>query len=70
MYRRGGFGYGEVKKQLVEVAEAFFADARSRRAKLENDPDYVTGVLHEGAQRASAKASEVLARAQKACGMG
>ena len=70
MYRRGGFGYGEVKKQLVEVAEAFFADARSRRATLENDPDYVTGVLDEGAQRASAKASEVLARAQNACGMG
>jgi len=54
----------------VEVAEAFFADARSRRTTLENDADYVTGVLDEGAQRASAKASEVLARAQNACGMG
>ncbi len=68
-YRRGGFGYGEIKKQLVEVAESFFADARERRARLEKDPDYVSGVLEEGAKRARAKASVVLARAQKACGM-
>ena len=69
-YRRGGFGYGEIKKQLVEVAESFFAEARERRATLEKDADYVSGVLEEGAKRARAKASVVLARAQKACGMG
>ena len=69
-YRRGGFGYGEIKKQLVEVAESFFAEARDRRATLEKDPDYVTGVLEKGALSARAKASEVLARAQEACGMG
>ncbi len=68
-YRRGGFGYGEIKKQLVEVAESFFAEARERRATLEKDADYVSGVLEEGAKRARAKASVVLARAQKACGM-
>jgi len=69
-YRRGGFGYGEIKKQLVEVAESFFSGARDRRATLEKDPDYVSGILEEGARRARAKASEVLARAQQACGMG
>jgi len=68
-YRAGGFGYGEVKKKLAEVAELFFAEARARRATLEKDPDYVSGVLKDGAERARTKASEVLARVQQACGM-
>jgi tryptophanyl-tRNA synthetase len=68
-YRAGGFGYGEVKKKLAEVAESFFAEARARRAKLEKDPDYISGVLKDGAERARIKASEVLARVQQACGM-
>jgi len=68
-YRAGGFGYGEVKKKLAEVAESFFAEARARRATLEKDPDYISGVLKDGAERARTKASEVLARVQQACGM-
>ena len=32
LYRRGGFGYGEVKKALAEAAERFFGEARARRA--------------------------------------
>ena len=31
MYRRGGFGYGEVKKALAELAADYFAPARARR---------------------------------------
>src|SRR4029077_6204609 len=30
MYRRGGFGYGEVKKALADQAEKFFAEPRER----------------------------------------
>jgi tryptophanyl-tRNA synthetase len=70
MYHRGGFGYGEVKKQLADAAELFFATARQRRSELENDRDYVRGVLDEGAQKARSKAAEVLARVQTACGVG
>lgn len=69
MYRRGGFGYGEVKKQLADAAESFFATARQRRSELENDRDYVRGVLDEGARKARSKAAEVLARVQTACGV-
>jgi tryptophanyl-tRNA synthetase len=68
-YRRGGFGYGEVKKQLAEVAEAFFADARTRRAELERDEDQVRQILADGAARAREKAAEVLDRAKRACGV-
>ncbi len=31
LYRRGGFGYGEVKKALADAADRYFAEARQRR---------------------------------------
>ncbi|MCA9187598.1 MAG: tryptophan--tRNA ligase, partial [Planctomycetales bacterium] len=69
MYRRGGFGYGEVKKKLAQAAEDYFADARARRADLANRPDDIRDILADGAQRARQKASQVLDRAQQNCGL-
>jgi tryptophanyl-tRNA synthetase len=69
MYRRGGFGYGEVKKALAELAERFFAEPRARRAELAARPEKVREILADGANRARKKASEVLRRAQTACGV-
>ncbi len=69
LYRKGGFGYGLVKKALADKADEFFSGARELRAKLENDPDYVRDVLDQGAKRASEKAAEVLDRAMSACGL-
>ena len=68
-YRKGGFGYGEVKKALADAAEAFFAEARARRAELAAAPDRVNQILGDGASRARRKASEVLKRAQQHCGL-
>jgi tryptophanyl-tRNA synthetase len=68
-YRRGGFGYGEVKKALVEAAAEFFADARRRREQLESDPGRIEAILADGAARARVKAADVLARARRACGL-
>jgi tryptophanyl-tRNA synthetase len=70
LYRRGGFGYGTIKKELVKVAEGYFAEPRERRRELEADPDRVRQILSDGAVRARRKASEVLQRAQRACGLG
>ncbi|MDO4856642.1 MAG: tryptophan--tRNA ligase [Thermoguttaceae bacterium] len=70
MYRRGGFGYGQVKKELARIAEEYFAPIRERYAKYIADPDYVRDVLKTGAARARAKAAEVLDRAQSNCGIG
>lgn len=69
LYRRGGFGYGEVKKALADAAERFFAEPRARRADLVARPDYVRQVLADGAQRARKKAGQVLERAKRACGL-
>ncbi|MDR2643294.1 MAG: tryptophan--tRNA ligase [Planctomycetaceae bacterium] len=68
-YRRGGFGYGEVKKELVVLAESYFAEARKRREELAAKPEYVRNVLADGAKRATKKAAEVLDRVKKSCGI-
>ena len=69
VYRRGGFGYGEIKKALADAAERFFAEPRARRAELANKPEYIHEVLAAGAAKARKKAAEVLRRAQDACGI-
>ena len=69
LYRRGGFGYGEVKKALVEVSAACFADARDRRTALESDRGRIEAILAAGAAKARARAGKVLARAKRACGL-
>ena len=69
MYRRGGFGYGEVKKALAEASERYFAPARERRAELAARPQHVTEILADGAERARKKSGEVLKRAKKATGL-
>ena len=68
-YRRGGFGYGEVKKALAEVAEGYFAEARERRKELEAHPKRVRAILGDGAAKARQKAAKVLRRAQQNCGI-
>ena len=69
LYRRGGFGYGEVKKALVAAAERFFGPARARREALAADPAAIEDILAAGAARARAKARSVLDRARAACGL-
>jgi tryptophanyl-tRNA synthetase len=69
LYRRGGFGYGQVKTALADAAEKYFADAQAKRAKLAANPSKIDAILADGAARARKKASEVLQRAQKACGV-
>jgi tryptophanyl-tRNA synthetase len=68
-YRRGGFGYGEVKKSVAELAVEFFAPARERRKDLEAHPQRVREILAAGAATARKKAAEVLLRVQQACGV-
>jgi tryptophanyl-tRNA synthetase len=69
LYRRGGFGYGQVKTALAEVATEYFAEARARRAELEANVHRVHEILAAGAERARRQARQVLSRAQKAVGL-
>ncbi|HEX5471756.1 MAG TPA: tryptophan--tRNA ligase [Lacipirellulaceae bacterium] len=69
LYRRGGFGYGEVKKGLADAAEKFWAEPRARRTELAAHPERIREILAAGAAKAREKATEVLQRAQNACGI-
>jgi len=69
LYRAGGFGYGDIKKQLAAAAETFFEPAFARREQLAAKPDEVKQILGDGASAARKKAGEVLLRAQRACGL-
>jgi tryptophanyl-tRNA synthetase len=68
--RAGGLGYGDLKKALFENYWNYFTPARTKRAELAANLDYVHQVLAEGAAKARAKAREVLDRAKKASGLG
>jgi tryptophanyl-tRNA synthetase len=69
LYRRGGFGYGTVKKALAEAAEKYFEKPRALREELAAKPEQVREILGDGANRARKKAGDVLRRAQEACGL-
>ncbi len=68
-YRAGGLGYGEVKKRLLELIDAHFAEARTRRAELEKDPARVDQALAQGAARARAVAVRTIQEVRRAVGM-
>lgn len=69
LYRKGGFGYGDIKKALADAAEKFWAEPRARRAELAAKPDVVRQVLTDGAAKARKKAAAVLKRTQDASGI-
>jgi len=67
--RTGGLGYGDLKKALFEHYWNYFSGARTRRAELAANLDYVERILSDGAVRANAVAAQVMDRARKACGL-
>ena len=68
-YRRGGTGYGDFKKLLLERFHDHFGEARARRAELAANLDHVRDVLAKGARAARETASLVLADVRRACGL-
>ena len=68
-YRAGGYGYGHAKQALAEKIEGYFADAREKRQKLLDDPDYLEDYLRTNAARAREEARKTLEAAREACGL-
>jgi tryptophanyl-tRNA synthetase len=68
-YVKGGVGYGEFKKKLVEFFMRQFGEARKKRLELEKNTDYVDGVLRKGAERARKIASEVMDDVRRVTGL-
>jgi tryptophanyl-tRNA synthetase len=65
----GGYGYGEVKKELLAVLMDYFAPFRKKREELVKNLDYVHDVLRKGAERANAVADETMGKVRNAVGL-
>ena len=65
----GGYGYGELKKELFAALLEYFAPFRQKRAELAKNLDHVQQILREGATRANALADETMAKVRKAVGL-
>ncbi len=59
-YLKGGFGYGDAKKLLLEKLLNYFQPYREKRIELENNLRYVDDVLVEGAKKARSQAQKTL----------
>jgi tryptophanyl-tRNA synthetase len=69
VFRRGGAGYGDFKRQLFAKLWNHFEPMRKRREELLQDKSYLDDALSRGAQRASEVADKVMARVRKAVGL-
>jgi tryptophanyl-tRNA synthetase len=67
--RTAGIGCVDCKKILARNLADHLSPFRERRAQLARDPNTVWDVLDEGAQRARAVASQVIAEVKTAIGL-
>ena len=67
-FRKGGYGYGDAKKELLAVLLDYFKPFREKRERLAADRAYVDEVRRKGAQKARAVASAKLYEIRKAVG--
>jgi tryptophanyl-tRNA synthetase len=69
-HEKGGIGYGDFKKRLLQAVTDHFAPFRERRAEIVADKHYVDKVLAEGAEKARVVARKTLGRVRDAVGLG
>lgn len=68
-FRKGGYGYGEAKKELFNLVMDCFGQYRENRKKIIKDISYVDEVRNKGAEKARNIASELLDKVRKAVGV-
>lgn len=68
-YRAGGYGYGHAKKELLNLINDYFGEARERRKELEKDLDYVKDVLIEGGKKARKRAEKTMQPIREVVGL-
>jgi tryptophanyl-tRNA synthetase len=68
-FRRGGYGYGDAKKELLRKCLDYFAPYREKRETLARDPDIILDILADGAKRARLVARKTLQRVHERAGL-
>ena len=68
--RKGGLGYGDVKKDVLARIQEYFAPAIGRHAEYAARPDTVEDILRAGAGRARESAAPLMEAMRRASGLG
>jgi tryptophanyl-tRNA synthetase len=68
-YRRGGLKYSDVKEKLFSLIWDFFAEARSKRERLQRNPDQIRDILKAGAEKARSRGLPTLEMVRKKVGL-
>ncbi len=68
-FKKGGMGYGDAKKILLEKLLDYFGEARKKRFELQKDLSYVRQVLKKGAERAQEEATKMMAKVRAKTGL-
>lgn len=69
-YTFTGIKYGQLKSELAEAIDHELAPIREKRKELESKPEYVDGVIKEGAEKARVVASATVAEVKAKMGLG
>lgn len=67
--KKGGTGYGELKKILLEKLLTYFADTRTKRAELIKKTGKILEILNEGAKKARKIAMQTMEDVRKKVGL-
>ena len=68
-YLAGGLGYGDLKKELVELINIVVQDGREKYESLMNNRERIDWILEEGAEKARMIAGPLLQKVRHAIGM-
>lgn len=69
MYTSTGIRYGDLKKSLANAIFAELEPMQQKRRELEANPDYVNGVIKQGAERARAIAQQTVLEVKQKMGL-
>jgi tryptophanyl-tRNA synthetase len=67
--RRAGIGCVDCKKLFAQNLNSHLEPFRARRNELAKDPNYVRGVLDDGARRARTIAEQTMVEVREAVGL-
>ncbi len=68
-FRKGGMGYGDAKKYLLEKVLEYFRPFKEKRKYLENNSDEVEKILEDGAMKVRRTTLKTLEAVRKATGL-
>ncbi len=68
-FKKGGLGYGDAKKKLLEKIQETFKPYRQKRQELENHPKKVETILAKGAKKVRALSRQTIQQIREVTGL-